>query len=174
MTTSPTPRDRTRPVDRLVNYVLDVDGDIYGDERERIRWYEGISLAASFQWLVVPWAMAILVWFADRDTVLFLVAVLALFYLPLLLTTAYVGSKGVRLLPERRSAKYWLFAVLGGVPYLVFALGALVVRDGGAPDAGSWWAALVGGVVGGVLGLLGLVYAERLRRRKEDATPDGD
>jgi hypothetical protein len=174
MTTSPSPRDRATPVDRLVNYVLDVDGDIYGDERERIRWYEGISLAASFQWLAVPWAMAILVWFADRDTVLFLVAVLALFYLPLLLTTAYVQRKGVRLLPARAGAKYWLFAALSGIPYVVFVLGALVVYDGGTADAGTWWASLVGGVVGGALGLLGLMFAERHRRRREAAAPDED
>jgi MYXO-CTERM domain-containing protein len=174
MTTSPTPPDRARPIDRLVNYVLDVDGDIYGDERERIRWYEGISLAASFQWLAVPWAMAVLVWFADRSTVPFLVAVLTVFYVPILLTTAYVRRKGVRLLPERRNAKYWLITALGGVPYLVFVLGAIAVHDPASSDDGSSWGALVGGVVGGALGLLGLAYAERRRRRREDAAQDGE
>jgi hypothetical protein len=118
--------------------------------------------------------MAILVWFADRSTVPFLVAVLVVFYLPILLTTGYVRRKGVRLLPERRSAKYWLIAVFGGVPYLVFALGATAVYDPASRDDGSWWGALVGGVVGGAIGLLGLAYAERRRRRREDAVQDGE
>lgn len=174
MTTSPSPPERATPVDRLTNYLLDVDGTIYGDERERIRWYEGISLAASFQWLAVPWGMAVLVWFADRDTVPFLVAILVLFYLPTLIALAHVWRKGVRLVPDRAGAKYWMFGALGGLPYVVFTLGAIAAYDGPAAD-GSWWGALVGGVVGGTLGLIALFAVERWRRRREDAAvADGD
>jgi hypothetical protein len=168
MTTSPTPPGRATPVDRVTDYLLDVDGTIYGDERERIRWYEGISLAASFQWLAVPWAMAVLVWFADRETVPFLVAILVLFYLPILISVAHVWRKGVRLVPERASVEYWMFGALGGVPYVVFTVGAIAAYDGPS-ERGSWWGALVGGVVGGALGLVALFAVERHRRRREDA-----
>ena len=36
-------------IDRVVRWNLDLDGSdaIYGDERERLRWYEGITTAAS-------------------------------------------------------------------------------------------------------------------------------
>ena len=43
-------------LDRVVRWSLDSDGDFYGDERERLRWYEGIATAASLQWLAIPWA----------------------------------------------------------------------------------------------------------------------
>ena len=36
----------TSVLDRVVRWNLDFDGDIYGDERERLRWYEGIATAA--------------------------------------------------------------------------------------------------------------------------------
>lgn len=172
MTASPAPKDRAGPVDRLVDYVLDVDGDIYGDERERIRWYEGISLAATFQWLAVPSTMAVLVWFADRSTVPFLVAVLVVFLLPILVIQGYVWRKGVRLRPARTGVKYWLIGVLGSVPYLVFTLGALAAYDVGPIGDGNWWRALVGTVVGGLLGLLTVSRLERYRRRREDAAGD--
>jgi hypothetical protein len=50
-------------LDRVVRRHLDFDGDLYGDERERLRWYEGIATAASLQWLAIPWVAAILVVF---------------------------------------------------------------------------------------------------------------
>ena len=57
-------------LDRVVRWNLDVDGDLYGDERERYRWYEGIATAASLQWLIIPWAAAIMVWPLGRPSVL--------------------------------------------------------------------------------------------------------
>ena len=48
-------------IDRVVHWHLDFDGDIYGDEREHLRWCEGMATAASLQWLAIPWAAAVLV-----------------------------------------------------------------------------------------------------------------
>ena len=46
----------TTVLDRVVRWNLDINGDSYGDERERFRWYEGIAAAFSVQSLLVPWA----------------------------------------------------------------------------------------------------------------------
>ena len=129
MTAQPVQGQSATPVDRMVNWLLDVDGDIYGDERERLRWHEGIALATSFQWIVVPWAMAVMVWFAGRETVPFLAAVLTLFWLPLPFTQWYVTRKRVRTVPGRRGTKYWVSVVLSALPYPVFALGAAAAAD---------------------------------------------
>lgn len=173
MTTEPAQAHSGTLVDRVVNWLLDVDGDIYGDERERLRWYEAISLTASFQWVIVPWAMAILVWFADRETVPFLIAMLVLFWLPLPLAQWYIKRKRVRTVPDRRTAKYWIIVVVAGLPYLVFALGAFTVF-GEFTDDSSWWAAAIGGVVGGGLAMLALVMGKRRERRREAARADLD
>src|SRR3712207_9477580 len=92
-------------LDRIVRWNLDTDGDMYGDERERLRWYEGIATAASLQWIGVPWAAAVLVWVLGRPAVLPLAVVLAVLYLPILLCTVYVRRRRGDTLPrseERR------------------------------------------------------------------------
>ncbi|MET0424989.1 MAG: hypothetical protein ABW046_13985, partial [Actinoplanes sp.] len=75
----------TTLLDRVVHWNLDLDGDLYGDERERYRWYEGIATAASLQWMLIPWAAAIMVWPLGRPAVLPLAVVLAVLWLPMLL-----------------------------------------------------------------------------------------
>ncbi|GAA2621869.1 hypothetical protein [Paractinoplanes durhamensis] len=52
----------TNVLDRVVRWNLDLDGDLYGDERERLRWYEGIATAASLQSILIPWSAAVMVW----------------------------------------------------------------------------------------------------------------
>ena len=76
-------------LERFVSWTLDHDGDIYGDERARLRWYEGITTTASVQWIVVPWALAIMSWTANRRIAVYLAVVAAVFYLPMALGTAY-------------------------------------------------------------------------------------
>src|ERR1041384_6037395 len=78
-------------IDRVVRWNLDLDGsdDIYGDERERLRWYEGITTAASLQWLAIPWAAAVMVWPLGRASVLPLTVVLAALILPMVFRTVY-------------------------------------------------------------------------------------
>src|SRR5688500_14395530 len=84
-------------LDRVVRWNLDLDGDgtIYGDERERLRWYEGIATAASLQWLAIPWAAAVLVWVLGRPSVLPLAVVLAALIVPMAVCTAYVRRRRV-------------------------------------------------------------------------------
>ena len=96
----------------------------------------------------------------------YLIAVLVLFYLLIPLAQFYVTRKGVRTVPDRRTAKYWAIAVLGAVPYPIFVLGAIRALDD-STDGGAWWGAVVGAVVGGGLGIVALALGEQRQLRRD-------
>ena len=172
MTTSTVASDgRLTLLDRIVRWSLDPGGDLYGDERERLRWYEGIATAASLQWIALPWAAAILVWILGRPTVLPLGVVLAVLYVPMVMCTAYVHRRRVDTTPPSWSAKRIVVTVLSVVPYLLFVLGACYAYR--SSDAGLLRGAAIGSIVGGVLAGATAVVQSR-RRRKREATLTGD
>jgi predicted membrane-bound spermidine synthase len=156
----------TTLLDRVVRWNLDFDGDIYGDERERLRWYEGIATAASLQWIAIPWAAAIMVWPLGRPSVVPLAVVLAVLVLPMWLSAVYVRSRRVDTVPRRWTGKRLLLSILGGVPFLVFLIGALYVND---PESSSWRGAIVGAAIGGAIGIVMSALKVRSRRRAEAA-----
>ena len=157
------------PFDRLVRWTLDLDGDIYGDERERLRWYEAIAIAASFQWLAVPWTLAVAVWFVPAEAVWALQGVLIAFWVPLLLMTYYVHRRRVRPAPVR-GRKAVLVATLSGLPVVVFVAG--LATDAGSRPLADAWPPVVGALVGGVLGVLG--FRALGRRGRHEAAEDAD
>jgi hypothetical protein len=145
---------------RFADWALDMKGDMYGDEQERLRWYEGISVAASVQWLVVPWGLAWAVWQGGRNAVSYLLAITILFVLPQFFSTVYVLRNRVRL-PTKKNAKYWTFALISGLPYLVIAVGVIRAYDNGLDPAGTR-----GGIVGAAIGgLLGILFVRRYSKR---------
>src|SRR3954451_3682662 len=142
----------TSVLDRVVRWNLDVDGDLYGDERERYRWYEGIATAAQLQWVLIPWVAAILVWPLGRPAVLPLAVVLAALVVPMIFSTLYVRSRRVDTTPRSWQPKRILLTALAAVPLVAFLIGALYAYD---PGGDSWRGALVGGVLGAVLSAIG-------------------
>ena len=145
-TTQVTPR-RSR-LQRFADWTLDHDGTMYGDERERLRWYEASVVMVSVHAVLVPWTLAVCIWVGGRPAAPYLVAVFAAFLLPTLLSAAYVERRQVRVRPERPDRKYVLFAVAANLPYAVFVAGWLrAYLDG---TRGSLVGGLVGAVVGGV------------------------
>jgi len=161
----------TTILDRVVHWNLDLGGDMYGDERERYRWYEGIAAAASMQWLAVPWAAAVMVWPLGRSSVLPLAVVLVAMFIPIWICGNYVRRRRVETLPRVWSAKRVILGILGGTPYAVFFVGALHAYD---PAGATWKGAAIGGVLGGVLGLVVQVRQSRRRRRLEATAVDED
>lgn len=154
--------------DRAVDYILDVDGDLYGDdERERIRWYEGIALAASVQWVVVPWVVGLLVWNASADTAKILALVGTAFILPLLLATIYVQHRKVDTRVRRWTAKRILWTAATVAP-----LGVFVVGYGRATNLSL--EASLGMLCGGAAGIVVLMIGSYLRRRQETRWHDDD
>jgi hypothetical protein len=156
----------TTVLDRFVRWNLDLDGDLYGDERERLRWYEGTAVSATVQMIALPWAAAILIWPLGRPAVLPLTVLLALLVLAMSLTTLYVHSRRVDTVPRRWSGKRMLLSTLSGLPIVVFVIGVLRAVD---PDSSTWQGAVVGAVVGGAIGLVGVALQVRNRRRRDAA-----
>ena len=161
----------TTAIDRFVRWNLDFDGDLYGtDERERLRWYEGIATAAAVQWFLVPLVAAVLIWPLGRPAILPLSAVMVALLLPIGLSTAYVRARRAETVPRRWSAKRVLFSTLTGLPTTVFLIGVLRAWQ---PDSNMWKGAVVGAVIGGLIGIL--LSARQVRnRRRRDALPAGD
>jgi hypothetical protein len=157
-------------LDRFVRWNLDLDGgDLYGDdERERLRWYEGIATAAQVQGIAVPWAIAIAIWFAGRSAVLPLLIVLAAWVAPMFFTTLYVQGRRVDTTPRSWSGKRLLLGVLGGLPIVVAAMGAIYE---GNPDGYVWESSVIGAVIGGGIGVAALARKTKQRRRAEQSTP---
>jgi hypothetical protein len=137
---------------RLFDQTLDVHGEIYGDEQERLRWYEGITVAASLQWIIVPWVIAVSIWMGGRPVTSYLLAITAAMYFPQLLTYVYAIRSGVRL-PKFRSAKALFSGLLSGGAYLAIVIGAVRAYDDGL-DPDGVKGALVGGPVGMIVALL--------------------
>jgi O-antigen/teichoic acid export membrane protein len=161
----------TTALDRFVRWNLDFDGDLYGaDERERLRWYEGIATAATVQWFAIPLAAAILIWPLGRDGILPLGVLMLLLLLPMSLTTLYVRSHRVDTVPRRWTAKRVLFSTMTGLPTTVFLIGVLRAWQ---PQSTMWQGAIVGAVIGGLIGVVATVRQVRQRRRR-DALVVGD
>ena len=161
----------TTTLDRVVHWALDVDGDMYGDERERLRWYEGISTAASLQWIAVPWAAAIMVWPLGRSSVVPLAVILVLMYAPMLVCMAYMRRRRVDTTPRSMRPKTMVAGLLGGLPYVVFLVGAVAAYQ--ALDDSVATGAAIGGVVGAAMGGVVMWLRSRKRRAVETA-PLGD
>jgi hypothetical protein len=155
----------TTMLDRVVSWNLDLDGDLYGDERERLRWYEGMATAASLQWILVPWVAAILVWILGRGSVLPLGVILAVMYLPMVLSLNYVRGRRVNTTVRSWSPKRILLAVLGVPPYPLFILGACRAYE--AFNESLLRGIAVGAVIGGAGGAAFAVIRSRQLRRAE-------
>jgi hypothetical protein len=167
MTTTAAPRGRTTVIDRIAHWALDPDGDLYGDECERLRWYEGTAIAASLQSLAVPWSAAVLVWIYGRDAVVPLAIVLAALFLPLVASTAYVQRRRIDTAPPSWSRKRITFTVLHQLPFLLFAVGAMYAMIG---ESATLRGALVGILAGSAAGVV-MLRVKTIRRRRREATP---
>jgi hypothetical protein len=153
---------------RFTDQILDVKGNIYGDEQERLRWYEGITVAASIQWVLVPWVVAVSIWLGGRAVVSYLLAVMVAMYLPQLLTMQYAMRSRIRL-DGHWSPKAMVTAILSGGSYVAIALASVRAYDGGFDPDG-----LKGGVVGGFLGLGLVVVFARLYSKRTAAAVERD
>jgi len=161
----------TTVLDRVVRWNLDVDGDLYGDERERYRWYEGIATAAQLQWLLIPWAAAIMIWPLGKPAILPLSVVLVALVVPMAFCTLYVRSRRVDTTPRSWRAKRLLLTVLGVAPLVVFLVGTLHAHN---PAGDTWRGAAVGGALGAIIGALASARETRRRRQREALAEDED
>ncbi|MGN6687501.1 MAG: hypothetical protein ACTHK1_08185 [Actinomycetales bacterium] len=153
--------------DRMVGWVLDPDGEMYGDERERLRYYESSAFAATTQGVLIPWALAVTAILGGRAVAPYVLALAAIFMLPWLVAKFYLQSKRVHPVPKRVTPTYVVLVVLAALPYAILVVAAMTALQGEQPrDALETIAgAAVGGTVGAVIGLV----LQRRRRAKADA-----
>ena len=140
--------------------------DLYGDERERLRWYEGMAVAANIQWIVVPWAATVLVWTLGRPAVLPLAVVMALMYIPTLMAAQYVQAHRVETAVVAWTVKRVALSVLSGVPNLAFLAGCLWSYDHSWSTTRS---TLLGALIGAVWSAMIVVSRVRSVRAREAA-----
>jgi hypothetical protein len=159
-------------LDRVVRWSLDLDGDIYGDERERLRWYEGIATAASLQWAAVPSAAAVLVWVLGRPAVVPLIVVLAVLVVPMMLCSAYVRGRRVDTVVRRWNRKRTILSLAFTVPMVVFVFGAMWAYTGA--EGSAWWGAVAGLALGGGISGFGPFVRPGRQRREAPVVADED
>ncbi len=144
---------------RFVDWVLDTRGSMYGDELERKRYYEGTTVAASVQWLVLPWMMAFAIWRGGRAVVSYVVAMALVLYVPILFSAIYVLRNQVRT-PKQSTPGLRLIQLMFGLSFPLIGLLAIQAYDSGFDRGALPWMA-VGGVVGGLAGLAAVHFYKR-------------
>jgi hypothetical protein len=155
-------------LDITTDWLLDRRGQLFGDEQERLRRYEGLAVAATVQGVLVPWlaVLALAVW--GRPAAPAIILLLVGSVLPTALGAGYATRWRVRSVPDRWSLKEWLLRTAGWVPYVIATLQILAAFD--RPRS-----VIVGGIVGGVIGMvLGpfVRMGRRLREQDRDRIPD--
>jgi hypothetical protein len=160
----------TSRLDRVFEWFLDRDSDSFGDEQERLRYYEGTAVASTIQGIAVPWAMAVALWIGGRPVAPALLAVTLAFYLPLVLASAYVKRRRVRVQISNWSRRYKVLTALTLLPYLLVC--AELVRL--MLDAEGQLGAVVGGIIGAALAGVVLVIQGRRQRASELSLKDED
>lgn len=163
----------TTVLDRIVRWHLDFDGDLYGaDERDRLRWYEAVTVAASVQWITVPWAAAALVWVLGEPAVLPLSVMMAVLAVPMVFTTFYLRRRQVDTDPRSWTRKRIVLSVLGATPWVLYFAGAAYHAAG--PSSTIWPSTAIGGVLGGAAGMIASAIRSRRRRKLEDSLVEDD
>lgn len=153
----------TTRITRFDRFVLDLDGTSYGDEHERQRWYEGMAVAATVQWYLLPYVCAgcLLAWGRPVAPTVLLVT-LAL-YGPLMLTRFYLHRFNVRVDHVMGTRRGMVSMAVVMVPYLVVFLDLMRLYT--APS--TFVGALCGAPVGLVIGFAALAAKARKRRAWE-------
>jgi hypothetical protein len=92
-------------LDRTFCWLIDRDGDLLGDEHERLRWYEAYSAIMMIQTIAILWVVAVAALLGDRSVAPALIAVLAALLIPYYLAVAYTQSKRVSFLVLRHQKR---------------------------------------------------------------------
>jgi hypothetical protein len=148
---------------RFADWVLDTRGSMYGDELERKRYYEGTTVAASVQWLTLPWMMAFAIWKGGRPVVSYVVALAVVLYLPILFSAIYVLRNRVRT-PKQSTPGLLILQLFFGLSFPVVGLLAIRTYDSGFEQGAIPW--MVGGGLAGGLGGLAAVKTYQRRQAK--------
>ncbi|MGN6243762.1 MAG: hypothetical protein ACTHQ3_08815 [Motilibacteraceae bacterium] len=157
-------------LDRSFRWLLDTDGNLYGDEQERLRWYEGTAAASGVQAVVFPWALAAVTWWQGRAAGPAVIALGFAYLLPFYVCKVYVARRRVRVFPAGWNRKRMLLTVLTLLPLALSFAGLLHAYADTYPDFVR--GAAVGGPVGTALAVVMTEWSRRRQLRRELAPED--
>ena len=161
--------------DRFVRWILDPDGVMYGDERERLRYYESSTVVASLHGVLVPWTLLVCAALGGRAVAPVVLAVAVVFVVPWLLGSSHVRRRRVRTTPTRVTKVFVVTALLTWLPYplLVLVLTRQFTAGSDSGFARGFWFGVIGGSIGGaVAGVIGLVRQHRAEHRQGPVEDD--
>src|SRR5512142_652022 len=141
-------------LDTVTDWLLDRRGELYGDEQERLRRYEGLAVAATVQGVLIPWlaVLALALW--GRPVTPTIILVLLGLYLPTTLASGYLTRWRVRTVPGRFSRKGSVFCAVASAPYLIATFQILAIQHASR-------ASIYGAVVGAAFGTAVSFFALR-------------
>ncbi len=169
MSTSVESSPAPRRLDRLVAWVLDPDGVMYGDERERLRYYESSTFVATLQGLLVPWTLVVCALVGGLRVAPVVVTIAVVTYVPWLLGATYVRRRRVRTTPAHFSRTWIVASVLVVLPYPLLLV--VMAAQYAAENPGSAARGFVGGTIGGLAGGLVMAVVLLVRKRRAEHGP---
>jgi hypothetical protein len=157
------------PLERAVRWVLDPDGVMYGDEQERLRYYESSTFTASLHAVLVPWTLAACAWIGGRPVAPYVLALAVVFVVPWFLAGSYVRRRKVRPLPAQVGGAWVAWMAVTMLPYPLLGVGLALAFAENAEN--GFFRGLAGGMTGMSIAwvlvlVIGLVKARRQTGRE--------
>lgn len=148
---------------RITRMVLDLD---YGDEQERLRYYEMYALAVHLQLIGLPAVGAAVIAVAGRSATGPVLVMLATAFVAILFGLSYLRQHGVRVKAIALSERNRGYMIAYAIAYLAL-VSAIAFRGSRSGFEGG---VAIGAASGMVLGLAALGAQARRQRSAEDAT----
>ncbi len=156
----------TGPLGRLTHRILDLD---YGDEQERLRYYETYAIAVHLQLIALPAVGAVVIGVAGRSATGPVLVMLGIAFAAVLPGLIHLRRHSVRtesIAMSERNRGYMAAYALSCVTLIV----VVVARGSGSGLGGGFG---IGSAVGLGLGFAAMVLATR-RQRNVDDTVDSE
>lgn len=157
----------TGPLGRLTHRILDLD---YGDEQERLRYYETYAIAVHLQLIALPAVGAVVIGVIGRSAIGPVLVMLGMAFAAILPGLIHLGRHNVRtesIAMSERNRGYMAAYALSCSVLIV----AVVARGGGGSGFGGGFR--IGSAVGLGLGFVALALATRRQRNVDDAVDPG-
>jgi hypothetical protein len=156
----------TGPLGRLTHQILDLD---YGDEQERLRYYETYAVAVHLQLIGLPATGAVVIGVAGRSATGPVLVMLGMAFAAILPGLIHLGRHNVRtesIATSKRNRGYMAAYVLSCLTLSI----AVAARGSGSGLGG---AISIGSAVGLGVGFVAAVLASRRRSGVDDAVDPG-
>ncbi len=151
----------TGPLGRLTHKILDLD---YGDEQERLRYYETYAIAVHLQLIALPAVGAVVIGVAGRSATGPVLVMLGMAFAAILPGLIHLGRHNVRtesIAMSERNRGYMAAYALSCLTLIV-----AVVGRGSGSDLGGGYG--IGSAVGLGLGFTAVALASRRRSDGDD------